>query len=163
MTASSHSVVLARLSARVAVGVIALALLAWQAASPRDSQAVIEQIYTLPFEGQYSISCAFGCYSGHAGTDYKLGNPNVGDHPVLAARRGTAKLCQQFPTGAGYYIVLDHGNGHHTRYLHLASRVVSNGQVVERGAVIGYDSEKARRVQPAGPSVFALMGAYTSK
>jgi hypothetical protein len=58
---------------------------------------------------------------------------------VLAASRGSVQLYQQFPSGAGYYIVMNHGGGHRTRYLHLSSRVVADNQLVARGQLIGYE------------------------
>ena len=117
-----------------------LAVFALRFGAAIETQADIEEIYTLPFEGEYDMTCGFGCYTDpfHYGTDYQLGDTAAGGHPVLAAARGKAKLCKQLPYGAGYYIVLDHGDGHHTRYLHLSSRVVTDDQLVERGQVIGY-------------------------
>lgn len=104
-----------------------------------DSHAAIQQIYTLPYQGQAYISCGFGCYGGHAGTDYVLGTYGVGGHPVLAAARGTAKPCAR-TASAGYSIVLDHYNGHRTRYLHFNSPALpANGQIVARGQPVGYE------------------------
>ena len=134
-----------------------LFVLAISAGKAPHALAVIEQIYTLPFEGIYDITCPFGPYSQcpgggsgtHYGTDYQLGDPNVGDHPVLAAKRGTVKVCPpEFP-GAGYYIAINHGNGHNTRYLHLSRTVVTDGQTVERGAVVAYEGN-------SGTSAFHL-------
>lgn len=125
----------------MAAVVVALCALALAQESAHQAEAVIEHTYTLPFEGQYVKSCEFGCYSGHEGTDYQLGDAAAGGHPVLAAARGTAKLCQQLPSGAGYYIVLDHGDGHHTRYLHLSTQVAADDQIVQRGQVIGYEGQ----------------------
>lgn len=104
-----------------------------------SAEAVIAPIYVLPFEGTPSISCGYGCYTGHQGVDYELGTPGVGHHPVLAARRGTAKPCN-FSTSAGWYIVLDHGSGHRTRYLHFeAAPLPAAGALVATGRTIGFE------------------------
>ncbi len=55
--------------------------------------------YTLPFEGQYTITCNFGPYSlcgksgWHYGTDYELSTAGVGGHPIKSAARGIAERC----------------------------------------------------------------------
>ena len=67
-----------------------------------------------------------------------IGSPSPGDE-IAAAAPGTAKPCPLSDT-AGYYIVLDHGGGHRTRYLHLQSYPLpGDGHPVERGQVIGYE------------------------
>jgi len=74
----------------LAVTLALTTMIGWLNAAP--AEAVIVQMYTLPFQGQYAKTCGFGCYSGHEGTDYKLGDPSAGGHPVVAAARGTAWL-----------------------------------------------------------------------
>ena len=70
----------------------------------------------------------------------------------MAAYGGTARLFEQFPPScqvpycAGYYLIVDHVNGHKTRYLHLQSRAVTNGQTVPRGAVVGYEGNSGTEV-----------------
>ena len=39
--------------------------------------------------------------------------------------------------GAGKYVTIDHGNGYTSRYLHLASVRVNEGDKVEKGQIIG--------------------------
>jgi len=119
----------------IALGVLALAdgLLA-----PRPAQAVIARMYTLPFYSSSSISCGFGCYSGHEGTDYELGTPGYGGEAVAAAAGGTAKPCPWHPS-TGYSVVIDHGGGHRTRYLHFDSQTLPSQRAVARGEIIGYE------------------------
>ena len=57
------------------LGFIALAV---SLSSSRPAEAVTDPIYTLPFFSQYIKTCGFGCYSGHLGTDYQLGNLSAG-------------------------------------------------------------------------------------
>ncbi|MCC3655526.1 M23 family metallopeptidase [Streptomyces sp. S07_1.15] len=56
--------------------------------------------------------------------------------PVLASAAGTATRHSQ-PSGAGNYIVIDHGGGWKTYYFHLSSYSVANGASVAQGRQIG--------------------------
>ncbi|HEV2281694.1 MAG TPA: M23 family metallopeptidase [bacterium] len=56
--------------------------------------------------------------------------------PVTAARNGFVRFVG-WESGYGRIIVLDHGAGMETRYSHLSAALVSPGQAVERGQVIG--------------------------
>lgn len=60
----------------------------------------------------------------------------TGGTPVLASASGTARRYSQ-PSGAGNYIVIDHGGGWTTYYFHLASYSVPDGAVVGQGQQIG--------------------------
>jgi murein DD-endopeptidase MepM/ murein hydrolase activator NlpD len=131
----------------VTLSIVAAAGLYALMSSAPTATGVVQAIHTLPFEGQYIKTCGFGPYSEcpppiipgfHYGTDYQLGNTATGGHPILASAGGTAKRCGPSP-GAGLYMTVYHGNGQLSRYLHLSSQVAAPGQVVERGAVIGYE------------------------
>ncbi|MEO3750924.1 peptidoglycan DD-metalloendopeptidase family protein [Streptomyces sp. B6B3] len=56
--------------------------------------------------------------------------------PVLASAAGTATRHSQ-PSGAGNYIVIDHGGGWQTYYFHLDAYSVANGAQVAQGQQIG--------------------------
>jgi hypothetical protein len=56
--------------------------------------------------------------------------------PVLASAAGTATRHSQ-PSGAGNYIVIDHGSGWKTYYFHLSSYSVASGARVSQGQQIG--------------------------
>ncbi|HZG03550.1 MAG TPA: peptidoglycan DD-metalloendopeptidase family protein [Streptomyces sp.] len=56
--------------------------------------------------------------------------------PVLASAAGTATRHYQ-ASGAGNYIVIDHGGGWKTYYFHLAAFSVANGAWVAQGQQIG--------------------------
>jgi len=110
--------------------------------SSRPASAVTDPIYTLPFFAQYMKTCGFGCYSGHLGTDYQLGDPSVGGEWVVAAADGTVFLTGYVkgPGQAGHYMEIDHSNGRQTRYLHLQSApAVAFGPGVSRGQLLGYE------------------------
>ncbi|MBI4707275.1 MAG: peptidoglycan DD-metalloendopeptidase family protein [Candidatus Omnitrophica bacterium] len=77
-------------------------------------------------------------YDGHPGIDYPVSN----NTPVYAAADGIAHMPASFPgvlTAQNYNTIeIDHQNGYRTYYLHLSSRVVSEGTPVTRGQHIGY-------------------------
>ena len=81
------------------------------------------------------------CYDGHPGTDYAVLN----NTPVYAAADGIAYLPSSFPgvSNAKNFstIEIDHQNGYRTYYLHLSSQVVSDGQTITRGQLIGYSGD----------------------
>ncbi|MFI6642406.1 M23 family metallopeptidase [Streptomyces sp. NPDC050504] len=56
--------------------------------------------------------------------------------PVLASAAGTATRHSQ-PSGAGNYVVVDHGGGWKTYYFHLAAYSVGDGAQVAQGQQIG--------------------------
>lgn len=56
--------------------------------------------------------------------------------PVLASAAGTAFRRSQ-PSGAGNYIVIDHGSGWTTYYFHLSSYSVADGARVSQGQQVG--------------------------
>ncbi|MFF8413749.1 MULTISPECIES: peptidoglycan DD-metalloendopeptidase family protein [Streptomyces] len=56
--------------------------------------------------------------------------------PVLASAAGTATRYSQ-PSGAGNYVVIDHGGGWQTYYFHLSAYSVASGAWVNQGQQIG--------------------------
>ena len=58
--------------------------------------------------------------------------------PIVATRGGTVKTAAYEADGAGNYVVIDHMDGFSSRYLHMAKYIVTPGQVVIPGQVIGY-------------------------
>ncbi len=77
------------------------------------------------------------CYDGHPGTDYLV----PVNTPVLAAADGTVHLPDIFP---GFYnaqayntIEIVHDDGYRTYYLHLNRQLVTEGQQVVNGQLIG--------------------------
>lgn len=68
----------------------------------------------------------------HGGMDYQA---PAGD-PVTAANAGIVALARALPLG-GNTVVIDHGQGVFTEYLHLSAFAVRVGDRAEKGAVIG--------------------------
>ena len=72
-----------------------------------------------------------GASSNHKGIDIPC--PTGSD--VVASAAGTVVI-SQYSSSAGYYIMIDHGNGISTVYMHNSQLVVGVGQTVEQGQVI---------------------------
>jgi murein DD-endopeptidase MepM/ murein hydrolase activator NlpD len=58
--------------------------------------------------------------------------------PIVATANGKIQKVDNDPMGLGWYIVLRHNYGFHTRYGHLDRIIVQKGQEVRRGQIIGY-------------------------
>jgi murein DD-endopeptidase MepM/ murein hydrolase activator NlpD len=58
--------------------------------------------------------------------------------PIVATANGKIQKIDNDPMGLGWYIVLRHNYGFHTRYGHLDRIIVQKGQEVRRGQIIGY-------------------------
>lgn len=83
--------------------------------------------------GFYSFNAEFGCPL-HDGLD--LAAP--AGTPLLASAGGTVVTAGWCNCGLGYYVEIDHGDGLHTLYGHMASQpFVAAGQTVNQGDVIG--------------------------
>lgn len=83
--------------------------------------------------GFYTYDPAFGC-SVHDGVD--LAAPS--GTPLNAVGAGTVVAAGWCDCGLGYYVEIDHGDGLHTVYGHMASQpTVSAGQSVAQGDTIG--------------------------
>ena len=57
--------------------------------------------------------------------------------PIYACASGTVTKAT-FGTAYGYHVVINHGNGLSSLYGHMCRYVVSPGQYVTQGEVIGY-------------------------
>ena len=83
--------------------------------------------------GFYSFNAEFGC-ALHDGLD--LAAP--AGTPLRASAGGTVVTAGWCNCGLGYYVEIDHGDGVHTLYGHMASQpFVAAGQTVNQGDVIG--------------------------
>lgn len=57
--------------------------------------------------------------------------------PIVATRSGTVSFVG-YDWSSGYNVNINHGDGFSSRYLHMTHYIVSNGQYVTQGQVIGY-------------------------
>lgn len=92
---------------------------------------------TCPCPGYSYISAGFGGYEGHYGTDFAAG---YGTAIVAAADGYVAEVnsTDEWGYSWGYYVYLYHNDTYSTRYAHMSSIVVSPGEYVTAGQVIGY-------------------------
>lgn len=93
--------------------------------------------FTHPCPGMTYQSSYFGEIrefevGGHKGNDYAAPEGT----PTYAAAAGTV-IIAGYSSSAGNWVVIDHGNGLVTKYMHHSSLCVSAGQYVEKGQQIG--------------------------
>ncbi len=97
------------------------------------------------------ITCGFGSridpFSGalsfHRGVDIA----NDKGTPVKAPADGVVSFAA-FEKGYGNLVTINHGNGYSTRYGHLKKYVVSPGQQIKKGQVLGYVGNTGRSTAP---------------
>ena len=86
---------------------------------------------TSPFG--YRAHPVTGVTSLHNGIDLSAGAGT----PIYAVRSGTVTKAS-YDSSSGYHVYIDHGDGFSSHYLHMTHYVVSPGQYVEQGQIIGY-------------------------
>lgn len=82
----------------------------------------------------WRIHPIYGDWRFHYGVD--LSAPQ--GTPIVASRGGRVTTTDYEAGGAGYYVSINHLDGYSTRYLHMTHYIVSPGQYVAPGQVIGY-------------------------
>ena len=80
------------------------------------------------------ITCGWGCYYGHQGTDFQSRYDRYGN--IYASDSGVVERAG-YDGLSGNYVVINHNNGYWTWYGHATQFYVSIGDAVERGQVIG--------------------------
>lgn len=140
------------LSTRILAGAAALALtVGGLAASPASAEPVAQsgaaadaqvQPAAAPFF-RTPVPCGqtwtYSTYPGHnhKALDFVEADGNTRLQPALAAAAGTVVTQGWEDGGAGNYVVIDHGDGWTTHYMHLDSFTGSQGQQVGPGDEIG--------------------------
>ena len=92
---------------------------------------VAYKAYTSPFGNRTSPTS--GASSYHQGVDLSA---NAGT-PVYASRGGSVSTAT-YGSAAGYYVTINHLDGYSSIYMHMTNYVVSAGQNVSQGQLIGY-------------------------
>lgn len=88
---------------------------------------------TLTSEFGYRTAPTAASGTFHKGLDLGTGSENI---PTYAAKEGTVTEAGYSPS-AGNWVVIDHGNGIVTKYMHHEEIYVKKGQHVEKGQQIG--------------------------
>ncbi|MCH5300371.1 MAG: peptidoglycan DD-metalloendopeptidase family protein [Ruminococcus sp.] len=84
--------------------------------------------------------------NGHSGIDIACNGSAYG-LPIVAAQDGTVNIVNrtdEWGSGWGYYIMIDHGGGFATLYAHCSVIVTDAGKEVKKGQIIGYIGNTGR-------------------
>ncbi|MDH5608800.1 MAG: M23 family metallopeptidase [Cyclobacteriaceae bacterium] len=92
----------------------------------------------------YRIDPVFKTPRMHDGVDFSI---EIGS-PVYATGDGSVKLVHNSISGYGRQIEIDHGFGYVTKYAHLNKQLVTKGQRVKRGDLIGYSGNSGKSTAP---------------
>ena len=76
----------------------------------------------------------YGYMKMHSGVDLAA----AAGTPIIASRSGIVTVAGYEAGGAGNYVNINHMDGFTTRYMHMTNYIVSPGQKVTAGQVIGY-------------------------
>lgn len=89
---------------------------------------------------------SLGSYRGHTGMDIATPIGTV----IRASKSGTVTTAMNYGWNSGYgrTVVINHGGGVITRYAHMSSVIVSVGQYVQQGQVIGYSGNSGNSSGP---------------
>ena len=90
----------------------------------------------------YTITSAFGMRK-HPVLGYERMHNGVdmaapANTPIYAAKSGKVTTASYQAGGAGNYVSINHGDGFSSIYMHMTRYIVSKGQYVQAGQVIGY-------------------------
>lgn len=89
-------------------------------------------ILSSPFGMRYHP--VLGIYRMHEGVDLACAM----DTPIYATRSGIVTTTAYQEYGAGNYVQINHGDGYRSIYMHMTRYVVSPGESVQAGQIIGY-------------------------
>lgn len=81
----------------------------------------------------YRIHPVYGDWRFHYGVDLSASSGT----PIVATRSGVVTYATYSWSG-GYYVTIDHQDGFSSKYLHMTHYIVSPGQKVSAGQIIGY-------------------------
>ena len=90
--------------------------------------------YTLTSPFGMRVHPISGKWKMHNGVDLAAAQGT----PIYAAKSGKVTVTSYQAGGAGYYVSINHGDGFSSVYMHMTHYIVSPGQYVNAGQVIGY-------------------------
>ena len=113
-----------------------LAKLALQGQNPPSSAGWLTPVsgYTLTSPFGNRLHPVLGYYRMHNGIDMACPQGT----PIYATRAGKVTTASYQAGGAGYYVSINHLDGFSSIYMHMTHFVVSAGQTVSQGQLIGY-------------------------
>jgi len=82
--------------------------------------------------------------------------------PIYAAKSGKVTRTAFQAGGAGYYVSINHGDGFSSIYMHMTHYIVSPGQYVNAGQVIGYVGSTGGSTGPHLHFGIAYKGTYVN-
>ena len=82
--------------------------------------------------------------------------------PIYAAKSGKVTKTSYQAGGAGYYVSINHGDGFSSVYMHMTHYIVSPGQYVSAGQVIGYVGSTGGSTGPHLHFGIAYNGTYVN-
>ena len=108
--------------------------------------------YLWPLSGYSSISSSFSTRSnpfGGSSTEFHNGIdiPAPSGTSIMAVSDGWVAW-SSYSSSAGNWIGIDHGNGVHSIYMHMSSRIAKEGDYVTAGQVIGRVGSTGRSTGP---------------
>lgn len=115
--------------------------------------------------GSYRVSSTFGMrlhpvlgyYRMHNGVDLGCAQGT----PIYASRSGQVNVAT-YSGSAGYYVSINHGDGWTSVYMHMTYYIVSKGQYVTQGQVIGYVGSTGYSTGPHLHFGIAYNGKYVN-
>lgn len=105
----------------------------------------------------WRIHPTLGVKQFHNGVDFAAPNGS----PILAAADGEV-IAASYSATMGNYIMINHGSGIYTIYMHASALGVSSGQVVSRGQQIGKVGSTGRSTGPHLHFSVRVNGGYVS-
>ncbi|MDD5863827.1 MAG: peptidoglycan DD-metalloendopeptidase family protein [Firmicutes bacterium] len=113
-----------------------LAKLALQGQNPPSNATWVTPVsgYTLTSPFGMRTHPILGYQRMHNGIDMACAQGT----PIYATRAGTVTTASYQAGGAGYYVSINHLDGFSSVYMHMTNYVVSAGQSVSQGQLIGY-------------------------
>lgn len=113
-----------------------LVKMALKGENPPSNATWIEPVsgYTITSAFGYRKAPTAGASTYHQGVDMACDSGT----PIYATRAGTVTKAAYQAGGAGYYVSISHGDGFASIYMHMTRYVVSTGDTVSQGQLIGY-------------------------
>jgi len=90
--------------------------------------------YTLTSPFGMRLHPILGYYRMHNGVDMACASGTV----IYASRGGQVEITGYQANGAGNYVQINHGDGFRSIYMHMTNYIVTQGQYVAPGQIIGY-------------------------